>query len=274
MEQLSFWLYFLMWIIIFITLYGVLKILVEKTPDSSSKKITKKQDDDYESTISFFKSELRKKLAEIAKCKNKLHHDYGLTLEEIDNYIKEQKEEGRVRASKIRAQWTFNEIKTLENLIEIKESEKKAKVLFPNIKKRDLEDEKEDFKTKTQYKIIFGLINLYNQDYEEINFSNRIGLLDIHIYEVSEDERYVVNNQLETDISDIFPNSIAIENGNSWEIINDIPKVYYDTIDFTGEHNHAESFEEEEYNMALNFIKNLKIIPFKKAKELGILDLN
>jgi len=191
--------------------------------------------------------------------------DYGLTSEEIDNYIKEQK---------IEFQHQFNEIKTLENLIEIKASEKKAKVLFPHIKKRDLDDEKEDFKTKTQYKIIFGLINLYNQDYEEINFSNRIGLLDIHIYEVSEDERYVVNNQLETDISDIFPNSIAIENGDSWEIITDIPKVYYDTIDFTGEHNHIESFEEDEYNMALNFIKNLKIIPFKKAKELGIIDLN
>lgn len=267
MEQLSFWLKFLIWIIIIvITLYGVLKILVEKIPDSLSKKITKKQDDDYESTISFWESEVRKKSAEIAKCKNKLHHDYGLTWEEIDNYIKEQKEKGRVSASKIRAQWTFNEIKTLENLIEIKESEINSE--------KDLEDENEDFKTKTQYKIIFGLINLYNQDYEEINFSNRIGLLDIHIYEVSEDERFVVNSQLETDLSDIFPNSIALENGDSWEIITEIPKMYYDTIDFTGEHNHVESFEEEEYNMALNFIKNLKTITFEKAKELGILDLS
>ena len=75
-------------------------------------------------------------------------------------------------------------------------------------------------------------------------------------------------------MSDIFPNSIALENGDSWEIITEIPKVYYDTIDFTGEHNHVESFEEEEYNMALNFIKNLKTITFEKAKELGIIDLN
>lgn len=267
MEQLSFWLKFLIWIIIIvITLYGVLKILVEKIPDSLSKKITKKQDDDYESTISFWESEVRKKSAEIAKCKNKLHHDYGLTWEEIDNYIKEQKEKGRVSASKIRAQWTFNEIKTLENLIEIKESEINSE--------KDLEDENEDFKTKTQYQIIFGLINLYNQDYEEINFSNRVGLLDIHMYEVSKDERQVVSSQLETDLSDIFPNSIALENGDSWEIITEIPKMYYDTIDFTGEHNHVESFEEEEYNMALNFIKNLKTITFEKAKELGILDLS
>ena len=261
MEQLSFWLKFIFGIFIIIPLvsYGVYKILSIMPYSLVEKLLGNTEDNKYEREIKSLTRNIKLK-----NLKSQLR-DYGLTSEEIDNYIKEQK---------IEFQHQFNEIKTLENLIEIKESEKKAKVLFPHIKKRDLEDEKEDFKTKTQYKIIFGLINLYNQDYEEINFSNRIGLLDIHIYEVSEDERYVVNNQLETDISDIFPNSIAIENGNSWEIINDIPKVYYDTIDFTGEHNHIESFEEDEYNMALNFIKNLKIIPFKKAKELGIIDLN
>ena len=113
---------------------------------------------------------------------------------------------------------------------------------------------------------------MYNQN-EVINFSNRVGLLDIHISEVSEDESYNINSQLKTDLSEIFPNSIAFENDDSWEIITDIPEEYYNTIDFTGEHNYIEFFEKDEYDIALNFIKNLKTMHYEKAIELGILVL-
>ena len=91
MEQLSFWLKLLIWIIIIvITLYGVLKILIEKTPDLLLKILKKKQDDVY------VPEWLVHERDEILRCKNKLRHDYGLTWGEIDNYIKESKEASKV----------------------------------------------------------------------------------------------------------------------------------------------------------------------------------
>ena len=137
MEQLSFWLKLLIWIIIIvITLYGVLKILIEKTPDLLLKILKKKQDDVY------VPEWLVHERDEILRCKNKLRHDYGLTWGEIDNYIKESKEASKVFRRSYKAQRTFSEIGVLKNLIKIKESEINSE--------KDLEDENEDFKTKTQ----------------------------------------------------------------------------------------------------------------------------
>ena len=256
-EQLTFWLKFIFGFIIIIPLgIFVLAFISVKLERFFGTSKGKKYDSTTTGRI------LMAETNEIYRLKNKLHYDYGLTRVEIDNYLKEQKEKDRVIAVKNRWQWKFNAITTLEKLIEIKESEISSE--------KGLEDQKEDFKTKIRYEIIFGLINMYNQN-EVINFSNRVGLLDIHISEVSEDESYNINSQLKTDLSEIFPNSIAFENDDSWEIITDIPEEYYNTIDFTGEHNYIEFFEKDEYDIALNFIKNLKTMHYEKAIELGIL---
>ena len=113
MGELSFW-----WIFIIIPLvcYGLYKIL-SIMPYSLVEKLLGAPEHIKNQKVMEETMEFVLKTKEIQNLKSQLR-GYGLTSEEIDNYIIDKKEDTRVSAIELGAQLTFNEVGALENLIQ------------------------------------------------------------------------------------------------------------------------------------------------------------
>ena len=98
-----------------------------------------------------------------------------------------------------------------------------------------------------------------------------MGYLDIHHYEYDDDESSVYDNHIHKGFDEIFPDSLVIYLGykKGYKIITEVPTAFIESAE-ASDFDQVESFEEKDYDKALNYIKNLEKISFSEAKNQGL----
>ena len=147
--------------------------------------------------------------------------------------------------------------------------------------------------SKIKYEIIFEERSVFDEEHNELYLPYSAGFLDIHYYEYDDDEESVYDQYIEKGFDNIFENALVLSLGNKYlteaeqklyyqspepdlkilgkryVIVTGVPEVFVDhseTLDF----DEIRSFEEKDYDKALDFIKSLNTISFLEAKEQGL----
>lgn len=147
--------------------------------------------------------------------------------------------------------------------------------------------------SKIKYEIIFEMRSIFDEEHNELDLPYEAGFLDIHYYEYDDDEESVYDQYIEKGFDNIFENALVLSLGNKYlteaeqklyyqspepdlkilgkkyVIVTGLPEVFVDhseTLDF----DEIRSFEEKDYDKALDFIKSLNKISFSEAKEQGL----
>jgi len=125
--------------------------------------------------------------------------------------------------------------------------------------------------SKIKYEIIFEERTIFDENYDELWLPNSVGFLDIHHYEYDDDESSVYDNHMHKGFDEIFPDSLVIYLGyeKGYKIITEVPTEFMESAE-PSDFDQIESFEEKDYDKALNYIKNLEKISFSEAKNQGL----
>ena len=123
--------------------------------------------------------------------------------------------------------------------------------------------------SKIKYNIIFEERSIFDEEHNELDLPYSAGFLDIHYYEYDDDEESVYHNEIVKGFDDIFENALVLLTSKRYVIVTGVPEVFVDhseALDF----DEIRSFEEKDYDKALDFIKSLNKISFSEAKEQGL----
>ena len=110
------------------------------------------------------------------------------------------------------------------------------------------------------YKIIFEERKIFNDDYDELDLAEVVGFLDIHSDEDGDTE-------LNIELNEIISNAFVVDKfAEGYVLVTDVPKHFIDNSEPNGNFNEVEEFNEEDYDKAIDFIKNLKKITFEEIE--------
>ena len=109
------------------------------------------------------------------------------------------------------------------------------------------------------YKLIFQERTIFDDEYEELDNFEIIGFLDLHIGEAGDIELF-------KELDEIVPNSLVITSSDEavYTLITDVPKKFINNSEPNG--NFDEVDEYIDYDKAIDFIKNLKRVPFNEIE--------
>ena len=111
------------------------------------------------------------------------------------------------------------------------------------------------------YKIIFEERTIFDDEFEKLDNYEVIGFLDIHIDEDG-------HTELSEELNEIVPNSLVITSSDEagYALVTDVPKKFIDNSEANGNFDEVDEYSEDDYDKAINFIKNLKKIPFNEIE--------
>ena len=106
---------------------------------------------------------------------------------------------------------------------------------------------------KEEYRVIYEERKIMNEEGDEVMNFEVVGFLDVHN-----------ENEMIIELGEIYPGTFVLDGRDGYKLITDVPQHFIYYSEPMGNFDIVETFQD--YDKAVEYIKNLEKVPFEKGK--------